>query len=486
MKKTKRKYWNWLDIALRGTLFLFLPGFLFIYIFYQVLFNVELNLYWLTILIAWSGVVKWMIEKYEHRSLNEPIPTFDGVERLLTVENWEILNRTPSSIIIRPTFDFPFNILLNDKVTVQYTSNRLIVEGPIQYLNVFLQEIRGDQKIEKKKNITVSNVILTVFLVSLPILLDGGMWREMKIFYHNAFASSEVQIEVPEEGFLGNSAENLLSSGFGVENEAFVFYIENNEIIKTNKNFEEREVLLDSQGATRMNLNVVGDYLYFTNYDELKRMPINGGETETIYDMEVLTEVQIKDDWIYFTSYEDNSNLYRMDLNGGQIKRLLSEYVSKFSVYEDKILVSYEENHALRTDELSLDGSEQTRLLNEDTFKLLEWVDYYYYLDSGSKLYRSKVDGSSEPVLILYENVRNYTITDQGIFYSIYQSDLTNTENGVYLTDLEGKEQEKLFTATNVTNFAKTEKGVLFQSSDSSGRPRVYEYLSGEVQVLDE
>lgn len=74
------------------------------------------------------------------------------------------------------------------------------------------------------------------------------------IFYHNAFASAEVQIEVPEEGFLGNSAENILSSGFGVENnEAFVFYIENNEIIKTNKNFEEREVLLDSQGATRMN-----------------------------------------------------------------------------------------------------------------------------------------------------------------------------------------------------------------------------------------
>ncbi|MFC6463442.1 DUF5050 domain-containing protein [Marinilactibacillus sp. GCM10026970] len=485
MKKTKSQYWNWIDIALRSTLFLILPGFLLIYVFYQVLFNVELTLYWLTVFLAWTGVVKWMIEKYEHRSLNEPLPTFEGIERLMTTENWEILDRTMDSMVIRPTFDFPFNLLLNDKVTVQYADGRVSIQGPLQYLNVFLQEIRGDKKIEKKKNWTVPGIILSVFAISLPILLDGGLWREMKIFYHNAFASEEVQIEVPEEGFMGNSAENILGSGFGAENEDFVFYIENNEIIKTNKNFEEREVLLDSQGATRMNLNVVGDYLYFTNYDELKRVPINGGETETIYDMEVLTEVQIKDDWIYFTSYEDNSNLYRMDLNGGQIERLLNEYVSKFSVYEDKILVSYEENQALRTDRLSLDGSEQTRLLNEDTFKLLEWEGYYYYLDPGSKLYRSKVDGSGKTEQILYENVRNYTITDQGIFYSIYQSDLTNTQNGVYLTDHEGKEREKLFTTTNVTDFATTEQGVLFQSSGFSGRPRVYDYSTGEVRVID-
>ncbi|WP_225744840.1 DUF5050 domain-containing protein [Marinilactibacillus sp. Marseille-P9653] len=485
MKKTKSQYWNWIDIALRSTLFLILPGFLMIYVFYQVLFNVELNLYWLTLFLTWTSVVKLMIEKYEHQSLNEPLPTFEGIERLLTTENWEILDRTTNSMVIRPTFDFPFNLLLNDKVTVNYADGRVIVEGPLQYLNVFLQEIRGDKKIEKKKNWTVSGIILPVFAISLPILLDGGLWREMRIFYHNAFASAEVQIEIPEEGFLGNSAENILSNGFGAENEEFVFYIENNEIIKANKNFEEREVLLDSQGATRMNLNVVGDYLYFTNYDELIRVPIDGGETETIYDMEVLTEVQIKDDWIYFTSYEDNSNLYRMDLNGGQIKRLLNEYVSKFSVYEDKILVSYEKDHALRTDKLSLDGSDQTRLLNEDTFKLLEWEGYYYYLDPGSILYRKKVDGSGKAEQILYENVRNYTITDQGIFYSIYQSDLTNTENGVYLTDHEGKESEKLFTATNITNFATTENGVLLQSSGSSGRPRVYEYSTGEVRFME-
>lgn len=97
-------------------------------------------------------------------------------------------------------------------------------------------------------------------------------------------------------------------------------------------------------------------------------------------------------------------------------------------MYEDTTLVSYEKNQALRTDRLSLDGSKQTRLLNEDTFKLLEWEGYYYYLDPGSILYRTKTDGSGKAEQILYENVRNYTVTDQGIFYSIYQSDLTNNQ----------------------------------------------------------
>lgn len=325
MKKTKSQYWNWIDIALRSTLFLILPGFLLIYIFYQVLFNVELNLYWFTLFIAWTGVVKLMIEKYEHQSLNEPLPTFEGIERLLTTENWEILDRTTSSMVIRPTFDFPFNLLLNDKVTVKYADGRITVEGPLQYLNVFLQEIRGEKKIEKKKNWTVPGIILSVFAISLPILLDGGLWREMRIFYHNAFASTEVQIEVPEAGFLRNSAENLLSGGFAAENEDFVLYTENGEIIKTSKDFKDKEVLLESQETTLMNLNVVGEYLYFTNFQELNRIPIDGGETETIYDMEILEEVQIKDNWIYFTSYEDNSNLYRMDLEGGQITRLLND-----------------------------------------------------------------------------------------------------------------------------------------------------------------
>ncbi|TLQ06952.1 hypothetical protein FEZ48_08085 [Marinilactibacillus psychrotolerans] len=75
-----KKYLNWINIALRGTVLLFLPGLLIFYLFYKVIFDVEMDIYWLTILMALVTFIYDLIKKYKHETTEERLQTLDEIE----------------------------------------------------------------------------------------------------------------------------------------------------------------------------------------------------------------------------------------------------------------------------------------------------------------------------------------------------------------------------------------------------------------------
>ncbi|WP_156849195.1 MULTISPECIES: hypothetical protein [Marinilactibacillus] len=47
------KYRNWIEIAVRSTIFMLLPAYLLLFLIYRLLFNADLDVYWLALIPIW-------------------------------------------------------------------------------------------------------------------------------------------------------------------------------------------------------------------------------------------------------------------------------------------------------------------------------------------------------------------------------------------------------------------------------------------------
>ncbi|WP_442414011.1 hypothetical protein, partial [Mesonia sp.] len=163
-------------------------------------------------------------------------------EREISQRRWEILLQERNKIIVRPKFDFPFNIILSDKVEIHYGNNKAEISGPGHYINEFVEEIQSEFSDEIDGKTTLKNkfrIVAYLFFILLPFLLESGAYWEMKVIYHNAFPDSNEVVAQMDGRVLGNSIENIHNLGYAVENDKNIFYIDDNEnIVKTDKNFE--------------------------------------------------------------------------------------------------------------------------------------------------------------------------------------------------------------------------------------------------------
>ncbi|WP_208560466.1 DUF5050 domain-containing protein [Marinilactibacillus kalidii] len=478
---------NWIDIALRGTLLILVPGFLIVYVLYQFLFDVSLDVYWFVLFIVWVVYTKCLIDTYHVDSKCEIIQSFDGIEKLLVQENWELLDKSTTQLIVRPRFGFPYNLVLNDKVTVTYRSGQVRVEGPLEYINIFLKEIRGDEKVEQEKKWKSSSVVLSLLIFLLPILLDGSIWWEVKTFYHNASAGTTVQVEAVEPMTSGNLVENLHNGGFVVEDEEAVYYIEQgNRIVQTTKTFEEKETLMKEEGASYLNLNLVGNYLYLTDAGVLKRLSLTDGSLEVVYDFTYVDDIQIQGKWIYFSNYQDDFNLYRMDLNGGNLNRVFKGNIRGFSTYKDHVLVNYIERDHFKVSRMDNGEDSWRTVIEEEARDMTEKNGYYYYINENGQLYRKTVDNQAKPERIVEDYVHNYTITDENIYYSVYISSPDAT-NGVFKTELDGQHSTHIYEANTAVELGVVGSKILMkiEKEQSSDNIRIYDEMSKEVSGLE-
>lgn len=148
-----KRYWNWLSISLRAIILLFLPGLLIFNNFYEAIFKVEMNLHWEPLLVFLFPFLHWMIKRYEHKTTEVKVEGLNEFEREISQRRWEILLHERNKIIVIPKFDFPFNIILSDKVEIHYGNNKAEISGPGHYINEFVEEIQSEFSDETDRKI---------------------------------------------------------------------------------------------------------------------------------------------------------------------------------------------------------------------------------------------------------------------------------------------------------------------------------------------
>ncbi|WP_423188407.1 DUF5050 domain-containing protein [Alkalibacterium sp. f15] len=480
---------NWLYIALRGTVFVYLPVALLLYGSYRAVFNINPGVQWAFIVFYLLFFLRWLIAKYRHQSIEEEVQSFDGLDKLIEQGRWKVTDKSENEMTVRPTFDVPLNRVVNDRIVLHYVTDKVTIEGPKHYITILDKNIRGEESLWTRKSVSSLKFILIAVIGLMPLMAESNLVWSMNVLRHNTLSSVSDEVEIDSEEYSGNSLENTLNYGRAVESEKYIFYVENHlNLVKIDKQFENKEYLIEQEGGTGVSqLNVVGDWLYFTRGESLERMRTDGSAHSTLYSLGYLVELQIQGNWIYFLSWEDDFSVYKMDLNGQNLEQLIDVKASSLSIYDSRLLISHEKEGRSVVESYSLDGRDGQVVINDPAQNLTIWNDDYYYIGGNHKLYRSEVGEESEPEVVVHGPVSSYLPTEQGIIYSLHSSQGAYPGAGVYKMTFDGSESSNLSDLDRVEGFAKVGDSVLFTAGVGFDEPDVnrIDLESESIDVLD-
>ena len=426
---------------------------------------------------------------YWNMEITEPIGTFEDLENKIATGRWEIVEKRDETFVLKPRFDFPYNKLSKDLVEVEFSNGSAKMNGPWYYIDKLSKDIRGKTSILNKRGAGVIATVLILSLVSIPILGEAGMFWKIKLMRHNSSIKDVETIKIQEESIDGNSGENLANYGYAVENEDYIFYVEDHlNLIKVSKDLKDKTYLIQRQGGNGINrLNLAEDWIFYMSGESLNRMKIDGSEEQTIYKQGYLMDIHLKGNNIYFINPSDKFTIYTMDVNGRGLKQFLDVQASDIAVYGDRMYFSHKTEDYSYIESIALDGTGrwiETGTLARD---IIMKDGYFYYIGVDYKLYKAEAGSIADPQAIIDAKVSSYIIIDDKIFYSIHAEDVGYPGNGVYRASLDGSEDELLYDTKRVEGFARVGDWLIFHSSDNDQLPTLkrIDLVSGNVQPFD-
>lgn len=476
-------------LALKGIIYIYLPVILLLFIVYNFILERNLILPWDRMLIYLAIVGIWTMRNYIHKSIELDVKDFISLEQSIIKGRWKIVKRDENGFLVKPKFDFPFRLFIDDIVEINYSEGKALIQGPWFYVNNLMRDIKGKSSIWIKKSTGIAAFVLIILLVSISIFDDLGLYWEINKIRHNNHVKNVKVVEINPDKVLGNSIENTNNYGFAVESDEYIFYIRDHfNLIRATKDFQNKKYLIEKSGGTNiMRLNIAGGWIYYSSGETLNRISVDGRDNETIYKWSYLSDIHMKDNWIYFINYSDKFNVYKMDINGRNLERFLKVNTSDIAIYSDRMIFSHRIDGEGYVESIRLDGSDRRLEFEDIAENLIKWEDYYYYIGDRYKLYRRSVDENTGPQILVDDKVSSYIIVDNKIFYSLHSDDVGYPGKGVYKIELDGTGKTLIMDTDRVGGFAKVGEWLLFHSSDNQLSPilKRLNILTDKIEIIE-
>lgn len=187
----------------------------------------------------------------------------------------------------------------------------------------------------------------------------------------------------------GNRGNNLVNAGLAVGAGDWFYYTDKdmeNSLYRAKKDGTIMEKLHDGFIS---NLNIVGDWIYFTDNYKICKIKTDGSGYKKISDNIFTGEFIIIGDWIYFES----EGLNKMMLDGSHRSKIIDCEIADFNINGDWIYFS-NINDKNRLYKVRIDGSKTTKL-SEDTCGFINisdgWI-YYKNFNDSNRIYKIKLD----------------------------------------------------------------------------------------------
>ncbi|MDP4146319.1 MAG: DUF5050 domain-containing protein [Bacillota bacterium] len=235
----------------------------------------------------------------------------------------------------------------------------------------------------------------------------------------------------------GNSGNNLMNRGLATEQGDWLYFTNKsgfNSLYKVRKDGTSMTKLYDGYIS---NLNVVGEWIYFSNDYKLCKIKTDGsGYTQLNNDIGI--NLSVVGDWIYYDLAE---GFCKIKTDGSQKVKLSDDHIAEFNIDGDWIYYSNISDRN-RLYKIKTDGSNKTKL-NEDISQTInvsgDWI-YYENFSDDKHIYKIKTDGTSRQV-VLANGVNMFNVVGDTIIYEyweyggrLFKSD-TDGKNSVQLTD---------------------------------------------------
>lgn len=131
-----KKRQNLLVLALKGIAYIYLPVILLLFVIYKVILGRDINLAFDRIIIYIVIVGMWSIRNYINKIVELDIKDFTSMKDSIIKGRWEITKQDTNSLLVKPKFDFPFRLFIDNTVKVDYSNQRASIEGPSFYVVV--------------------------------------------------------------------------------------------------------------------------------------------------------------------------------------------------------------------------------------------------------------------------------------------------------------------------------------------------------------
>ena len=464
-----KKITNNLVLAIKGIVYIYVPVIFLLFIIYEIILKRPMIFYSNRMLIFVFIVGIWSIRTYTQKTIEQDVKDFESLKNSIDEGRWEIVQQDDNSLIVKPRFDFPFSLLIHDKVQIDYSDKKAIISGPWYYAHNLVRDIDGRPSFWTRKAAKIIAFVIVIILVSIPVFEELGVPWKIKENRHKAFVEDIQLIQIDSVDRLGNSEQNTNNYGMGAENEDYIFYVEKGlNLVRVNKDYTNKIYLIQKSGGWNISrLNLAGDWLFYTSGETLNRIRIDGTDDQTIYKSGSALDVHLKDNCLYFINLSDNGKVYKIDINGRNLEKFLNVDARDIALYDNKMLVSYRDSHNLNVvKSFSLDGLEESLELELLANNLVKWDGYYYFIGEDYRLYRNKANGITAPQLLVDKEVSSYVITDAGIFYSLHAEDVGYPGEDIFKIDLDGTGNTLILEAQRVEGFTKVGDYVIFHSSN--------------------
>lgn len=281
-------------------------------------------------------------------------------------------------------------------------------------------------------------------------------------------------VEVPDTlktNTVGNSTGNILNSGYGVEDNKYIYYIAPDSelvdicIYRANKDGSNIKELYRTK-ETLISLNAMGGDLFFLSlaqeYDnngdvvinnKICRMSKDGKDFCVINDNEFhdyCYEIYVVKDRIYYIG--EDVNVYTMDLYGGDRKLELDKERGYVAVTEDHIIynefIDEEKDPEKFETYIYFKETAESKVIVEDqkTYSTTILGDTVYYTDESGAIYKKNInDLAADPILLCDTEAYYMNATEEGIYYMNYTSPEDETIS-IFKVDLDGKNNVVLKT----------------------------------------
>ncbi|MGM0396748.1 MAG: DUF5050 domain-containing protein [Bacillota bacterium] len=478
-------------IAIKRLLFFSLPIIGILYIIYEIILGYDMSFSWQNVILYGVMIGIATISNYIHKSREEKIEDKDWLRKVEEQNRWKITEKNENELTLRPRFDFPYNLLSKEKVRVKYSEDVVTIDGPRYYIDQLVKDMNGRSNKWMRGFASAGAFLIAFVILSIPVIFESGVYWDLRIQYHNYQMRNVQKIEVQDVDALGNTVDNINNYGDGVETDNYIFYVENHmNLVKADKNLDNKEYLIQRDGGNGIgSLNVVDDWIFYTSGESLNRMRIDGAQNNEIYRMSYLLDTHLMGQWIYFINFQDNSNVYRIDVNGQNLERFLQIEVLDLAVYDGRLFYSYLDEGSGYVKSVDLDGGDRRLEFQTDSGvrSLTKYNDNYYYINSDYRLIRAEIGAPELYQVAIDQNVSSYIVTDEGIFYSLHGEEVGYPGEGLYRMDHFGLDKTLISDARFVEGFSKVGHWVLYHSSDNDMHPNLkrIDLNTGEIDSME-
>lgn len=196
-------------------------------------------------------------------------------------------------------------------------------------------------------------------------------------------------LNVIDEKLIGNTTGNISNRSFAAQNEEWVFiYNYRMRPDGTQKTKYTEDIAL--------NLNVIGDTIYYSN-NGINKVNSNGtGKTRITADS--ASNVSVVGDWIYYINRSDNETLYKIRTNGQDREKLTNDIIREFVASEGWIY--YRNNSDInKFYKIRTNGTQRVKISEDSPYYINVVGEWIYYQSTYNTLYKIKKDGSEKTLV---------------------------------------------------------------------------------------